>query len=124
MTIVSIILQVVLALAFLGAGGSKVAGVKQMKENFQHFGLPRWFLTVTGLIEVISAIGLIAGIWEPLLIVLAGLLLACTMIGAILAHIFLGHDSIGKSAAPFVLLVLSVLVIVLNWTAINNIHFA
>ena len=51
--------QVALALMFLMAGGSKLAGVPAMVSLFDAVGLGQWFRYVTGIIEVISGIALL-----------------------------------------------------------------
>ena len=47
--------SILLGLAFLGAGGSKLAGAQMHVENFARWGYPAWFQYVTGLIEVLGA---------------------------------------------------------------------
>jgi uncharacterized membrane protein YphA (DoxX/SURF4 family) len=51
--------QVALAVMFLMAGGSKLAGVPAMVSMFGAIGLGQWFRYVTGLIEVTSGIALL-----------------------------------------------------------------
>src|ERR1700732_4149074 len=46
-----------LALAFIGAGGGKSAGVPVMIEMFGKVGLGQWFRYFTGLLEVAGGIG-------------------------------------------------------------------
>ncbi len=99
-------LTVLMAVAFLSAGGSKLAGSEQMVNNFNEMGLPTWFLYVTGAIEVAGALLLLIPRTSPLG---AGLLIP-TMIGAVLAHVVSGHP-IGQAvpAAVLGLLVAAVL---------------
>jgi putative oxidoreductase len=88
------------ALAFIGAGGSKLAGVPVMVEMFDKVGLGQWFRYFTGLLEVAGAIGLLI----PRYAIYAAVLLAIVMVGAIIAHVAV----LGGSPAPAaVLLVLS-----------------
>ena len=112
MGILLVILLVVLGLAFLGAGGQKLAGSKQMVEMFDHFGYPRWFMYFTGVVEVVGALGVLAGIFVPVLAFLGALLLGATMIGALFTHVRVG-DPASRMAPPAVLLVLAIVVIVL-----------
>src|SRR6185295_15746571 len=51
--------QIALAVMFVMAGGSKLAGVPAMVDLFGALGLGQWFRYVTGVIEVTSAILLI-----------------------------------------------------------------
>lgn len=96
-------LKIVVGLAFLAAGGSKLAGVEDMVLVFDQVGFGQWFRYVTGVIEVVGAVLL----FIPGRAVFGAGLLICTMIGAILTHLFL----IGGSAVPaLVLLLLSAVI--------------
>jgi len=88
------------ALAFMGAGGGKVAGTTVMVELFDKVGLGQWFRYFTGLLEVAAGIGLLI----PRYAFSAAVLLAIVMVGAIIAHVTV----LGGSPAPAgVLFVLS-----------------
>src|SRR5258706_10309073 len=50
--------QVALALMFLMAGGSKLAGAPAMVSLFDQIGVGQWFRYVTGIIEVTAGIAL------------------------------------------------------------------
>jgi putative oxidoreductase len=90
----------IVALAFIGAGGAKLVGAAAMVELFDKVGLGQWFRYVTGLLEVMGAIGLLISRYA----FYAAALLAMVMVGAIVAHVTV----LGTSpAAPVVLLVLS-----------------
>ena len=88
------------ALAFLGAGGTKLAGVPAMVEMFNKVGLGQWFRYFTGLLEVAGAIGLLI----PRYAFYAAVLLAIVMFGAVIAEVAVIGDS---PVPPAVLLVLS-----------------
>lgn len=99
-TITLWILQVTIALAFLAAGGSKLAGTEQMVGVFAKIGLGQWFRYLTGLLELAGAIGL----FIPRYAFYAAGLLMLVMAGAIFAHLtVLG----GSPLPPIVLLLLS-----------------
>jgi putative oxidoreductase len=88
------------ALAFLGAGGAKLAGAAAMVELFDKVGRGQWFRYFTGLLEVAGGIGLLM----PRYAFYAAGLLAVVMVGAIIAHLTV----LGTSpAVPVVLLLLS-----------------
>ena len=88
------------ALAFIGAGGAKLAGVAVMVELFAKVGLGQWFRYFTGILEVAGGIGLLMSRYA----FYAAVLLAAVMVGAIIAHLTV----LGGSPAPaLVLLVLS-----------------
>jgi uncharacterized membrane protein YphA (DoxX/SURF4 family) len=96
-------LQALLAVAFLFFGGSKLAGTEMMVNVFENVGVGQWFRYVTGLLEVGGAVLLLI----PALAGLGGLLLACVMVGATFAHLFVIG---GSFVMPLVLLVLTLAV--------------
>jgi putative oxidoreductase len=98
--------QVVVALAFLMAGGSKLMGVPAMVSLFGQIGLGQWFRYVTGAIELTGGIALLI----PSAAIFGAMLLIPTMIGAILVNVFIVPAS---PVAPLVLLLLAATV---AWT--------
>ncbi|MDQ0878459.1 putative oxidoreductase [Paenibacillus sp. V4I3] len=113
MNILSIILQVILGLGFLMFGFMKF-GSKQMVEGFKHYGYPGWFKVFTGMVEVISGVLVIAGIWNGKLAAWGSLLIIITMIGAIFTHIKI-KDNIKQMMMPIFLLILGLVVILINF---------
>ena len=94
------VIQAALAVMFLMAGGSKLAGVPAMVSLFDLVGFGQWFRYVTGIIEVVAGIALLI----PGAAVFGAILLIPTMIGAIAANVLVAHAS---PAVPAVLLVLA-----------------
>lgn len=94
--IVSWVLRIFAALAFLAAGSAKLAGVPMMVAVFDQIGIGQWFRVVTGLVEIIGGIGILV----PATAAFAGLLLAVTMMFAVLTHLFV----IGGSPLPALVL--------------------
>jgi len=90
-------LQIVCAVMFLFAGGSKLAGAPMMVQTFDAIGVGQWFRYVTGAIEVTSAVLLLV----PSLAFFGALALAATMVGAVVTHVFVVG---GSPAVPIVLL--------------------
>ena len=77
--------QVALALMFLMAGGSKLAGVPAMVSLFDAVGLGQWFRYVTGIIEVTAGIALL--VFSAA--IFGAMLLIPTMLGAIVINVFI-----------------------------------
>jgi len=93
-------LSALVAVAFIGAGGAKLAGVPLMVEEFAKVGLGQWFRYFTAILEITGAIGLLI----PRYAFYAAMLLVAVMAGAIVAHLAV----LGGSPAPAVtLLILS-----------------
>ena len=104
--------KVLLTVAFAAAGLAKLAGAEMMVHTFDAVGVGQWFRYVTGLIEVGSAILL----WVPGVTAFAAGLLACTMVGAIIAHFTVLYAEMGAGGAvpALVLLVLSLVTLSAN----------
>ncbi|MAV66263.1 MAG: hypothetical protein CMC26_04765 [Flavobacteriaceae bacterium] len=69
---------------------------KNMREEFQAYGLPAWSMYLVGAAKVVIAILLIVSIWFKELLIYNLLALAVLMIGAVLMHIKV-KDPIKKS---------------------------
>jgi uncharacterized membrane protein YphA (DoxX/SURF4 family) len=93
-------LSVLVALAFIGAGGTKLAGAAVMVELFAKVGLGQWFRYFTGVLEVAAGIGLLISRYA----FHAAVLLAIVMAGAFIAHVTVVD---GSPAAAIVLFVLT-----------------
>lgn len=91
--------QIVLAAMFLFAGGSKLAGAPAMVKLFAAIGWGQWFRYLTGAIEITAAVALLI----PSAALFGAILLVPTMVGAVIANLFLGQSP----APPLVLLLLA-----------------
>lgn len=117
METIALISQIIIALGifnvwFLRTGKTtnwRGGTARNMKEEFEVYGLPSWFLYFIGGLKVLLAIALLAGIWYPALNQPAGLGMAVLMIGAIAMHLKVS-DPFKKSLPAFTMLVLSLLV--------------
>jgi putative oxidoreductase len=85
-------LRLLAAVAFIAAGSAKLAGAPMMVATFDQIGIGQWFRLVTGLVEIIGAIALLV----PATVAFGGLLLAVTMVFAVMTHLFV----IGGSPVP------------------------
>jgi uncharacterized membrane protein YphA (DoxX/SURF4 family) len=100
-------LRALTAAAFVAAGAAKLLGAEMMVATFEAIGWGQWFRLVTGALEVGAGVAL----FVPGLRALAALLLAATMVAAILFHLLL----LGPSALPAA--VLLVFCLVLAWAS-------
>ncbi|MFT4688686.1 MAG: DoxX family protein [Verrucomicrobiia bacterium] len=83
-------------------GGS----ARNLKEEFATYGLPAWFMVVVGCLKVTFAVLLIAALWSPRLLPVAGGGIAILMLGAVLMHVKV-RDPLKKSAPAAMMLALS-----------------
>ena len=91
-----IAVKALLTLAFLAAGFAKLSGAEMMIATYDAIGVGQWFRYVTGIIEVGGAIAL----WIRGLQGWAAAFLGATMVGAVLAHLFI----LGPSVVPAIIL--------------------
>ena len=96
MTYISVGLRILLSIAFLGAGGAKLAGVDMMVMTFDQIGWGQGFRFLIGAIEVIG----VALLWLPRRQVIGAAVLGGTMLGAVLTHWLI----LGPSAVPAMVL--------------------
>jgi putative oxidoreductase len=88
--------RILLAAAFIAAGGAKLAGVPDMVAMFDKIGLGQGFRYITGAVEVAGGIALLVRAVAGL----AGAALAATMLVAVGVHLLV----IGGSPLPAVVL--------------------
>ncbi|WP_227357140.1 DoxX family protein [Haladaptatus salinisoli] len=108
-----LVIQGLLGLIMLASGGVKFIRTDFHTTQFDQFGYPQWFLIVTGGVEVLGGLGLLAGlVFAPILGVLGGFLIATTMIGAILTHLVRVDDPLSASIPAAVFLVAGLVVMI------------
>ncbi|SFS72700.1 DoxX family protein [Paenibacillus sp. BC26] len=95
------IFQAVLGIFFIFTGTTIISG--KMANEFKKIGLPSVFNFLTGFIEIVGAIGMIAGFWFPIAALLSGFLLGSTMLVAAFMLIVIARDPF-KKAIPAILL--------------------
>jgi uncharacterized membrane protein len=96
--------QALLALAFLGAGLSKLTSRPEMVALFQAIGIGQWFRYATGILEFTGAVLVLV----PKTRSLGAVLLGVIMVGAIVVNLFIVHTN---PIPPLVLLLLSSFVV-------------
>ena len=93
-------LQVLLALAFVGASSGKLMGKPEMVGLFEVIGVGQWFRYVTGILELTGAVLIVV----PKTRSVGAVLLIAVMLGAVATHLFILHAA---PTAPLVLLLLA-----------------
>jgi uncharacterized membrane protein YphA (DoxX/SURF4 family) len=100
-----IILQIILGIFFMFTGTRIISG--KMANEFSQFGLPSYFNFLTGFFEIIGSIGMIVGIWYPIVALLSGLLLGATMLAAAFTLVVIARDPFTKAIPAIVLCLVS-----------------
>jgi hypothetical protein len=116
---VMVILQIICALALLNVWilrNKKITNyrggnAKNLKEEFQAYGLPVWIYYLVGFLKISSACLLIAGIWLPILVLPIACLILILMLGALTMHIKV-HDPLLKSVPAILMLIISLALII------------
>ncbi|ACT00377.1 DoxX family protein [Paenibacillus sp. JDR-2] len=112
MHILGIIIQSWLLFSMVFFAITKLTGAKHQVELFDSIKLPQWFRVVTGLVQLIGAVGLIIGYWYPGMAGWAGVWIGITMFFAILSHLRVKH-TFGKMFPAILNLVIAAAVILL-----------
>jgi len=106
------ILQGLLAVGFLLFGFMKVSANPMQVDAFTNiYGYGTGFMYVVGIVEIISAIGLVIGFWKKKPIPIFSGLLVVVMAGAVFTHLMAGQG-FGVAMMPLILLILSIIVFV------------
>jgi DoxX-like family len=95
MDTIRIVLQIIVALGLLNVwllrSGKKTPfrgkSAENIRAEFEAYGLPVWFMWVTGALKIGLAASLLAGIWIPALVQPAALVLILLMVGAFGMHL-------------------------------------
>jgi putative oxidoreductase len=93
--IVTWVLTLLAALAFVAAGFAKVSGQEAMVQSFNLFGLPAWFRVTIGALEIVGGVLLLL----PALTGTAAFGLSIVMLGAIACHAMFTPIAMGLPAA-------------------------
>ena len=78
---------------------------KSLKEEFQVYGLPIWFMYIVGFMKITLAILLIIGMWIPKINLYTSMAMIILMIGAVIMHIKVS-DPLKKSIPAFSIIIL------------------
>lgn len=106
------ILQIILA-AFIGLGGIiKVMRLKFQVEHWNEYQYPMWFMTVTGIMEIIAAIAIIIGFWNRYFAIIGSSVVMVFMLGAIYTHIFKVQQPLTTAIPSTICLILAIILIV------------
>jgi putative oxidoreductase len=93
------VVQILLALAFIGAASGKLLGNPDMVGLYEVIGIGQWFRFVTGLLELTGAILIVI----PRTKFFGAALLGMIMVGAVLTHLFILHSAPTAPAVLFLL---------------------
>ena len=113
MTILLIVLGALLCAAVTASAIGKLRGMPQVLQTLTHVGVTPGQIRALGVIMLLGVLGIVAGIWVPILGVLAALGLVLYFLGGALAHLRV-KDPVKDAAPALGLAVLSLAVLVLE----------
>lgn len=105
---VQLVITALLSLAFLITGIMKLTGAEMVRQGFESWGYPIFFMYIIGLCEVAGAIGL----WLRRFSYAAKVCIIILMVGAVLTHLV--FDSFQEAMTPIVLIILTAVTLVLH----------
>ena len=114
MTIALIVLAALLGLMTAFSAFGKLSKNARTVDMLHHVGLSDSQIRLLAVIEILGALGLLLGIWIPILGLLAALGFVVYFLGALLAHVR-KRQPIKDMAPATILLVLSILVTILQF---------
>jgi len=114
------VIQVVIALGIINVwifrNGKTTAwrggSARNLKEEFATYGLPPWFMVLTGFLKITFALLFIVALWVSELLPIAGGGMAVLMLGAVLMHVKVS-DPLRKAAPAAAMLALSLATVLL-----------
>jgi hypothetical protein len=117
MDTIVLVLQIIVALGIYNvwllrygkATGYRGGTARSLKEEFEVYGLPGWFMWVVGALKLLFATLLLVGIWVPAVTRPAAAGMAVLMLGAVAMHIKV-KDPVKRALPASVMLVLSLIV--------------
>lgn len=115
MEIAATVLSIVVALLYVVAAGSKLAGQARQVETAQQLRIAFARYRLIGIPELVASIGLIVGLWVPAIGAAAAIGLALLMVGATVARARAGRPvtELVADVALFALVVATAVVIIL-----------
>lgn len=112
MRIASIVLRILIGLVFTSQSFLKLTGsADAWRDDLQ---IAPWFWILTGVVQLIGALGLFVSLRYERLSIPAGLLFVVVMLGALAAHIRVS-DPVSDMVLPLVLLLLSSTIVAISW---------
>ena len=115
MHVATIILSIVLGIAFVGSGASKLTGAKQSLQIRDSLGLKAHLWKLIGALEVAGGVGVLAGLAYPPLAIAAAAGLALLMIGGVAAHV--RTKDVGHSGPALLLLIVAAALLIVRFSS-------
>lgn len=113
MTIALVVLATLLGLAAAISASGKLRRMSQVVETMHKVGVTDAQMPLLAVAELLGAIGLLVGVWVPVIGQLAAAGLTIYFVGAVVAH-FRAKETVKEAAPALFLAVLAIAVLVLQ----------
>lgn len=114
MNIALVILATLLGLMTAFSAVGKFSKNPKAVDMLRQLGITDSQIRMLGIVEVLGALGLLIGIWIPILGLLAAIGFVLYFLGAMIAHVR-AKDPMKDSAPALILLILSIIVTILQF---------
>jgi uncharacterized membrane protein YphA (DoxX/SURF4 family) len=85
------------------------ANASSLKDEFAAYGLPLWSFYVIGCIKIGAALLLLLGLWIPMVVFPAALVIALLMVGAVCMHVKV-RDPFKKMLPALIMFIFSIII--------------
>lgn len=92
------------------------ATAKTLLEEFRAYGFPDWVYYTVGPLKVLTAILMIAAIWNPMLLFPSTLCMAGMMLTALICHLRIRQDSLTKAIPAGTIFLLCSVILTISLT--------
>lgn len=113
MSIALIVLATLLGLAAAGSAAGKLRRVPSVVESMHSVGITDSQMKVLATLEILGALGLLVGIWVPLIGIAAAACLTLYFLGAVIAHLR-AKQPLKDAAAPAILMLIALATTILE----------
>lgn len=113
MNIALVIIAALLGIAAVFSAVGKLRGMPQVVQTLNHVGVKDSQIPILAVIELLGALGLLVGIWVPILGTLAALGFTIYFLVAFIAHLRM-KDSMKDAGPALLLTIVSIVVLVLE----------
>ena len=99
MTVAHLLVNVVLAVALCGSAAADFVRYERILVGMANAGVPESWLTGLGLVKVAGALGLLVGLWVPVLGIAASVGVVLFFVAALFVHLRARDYALGPVAA-------------------------
>lgn len=120
MQIAVVVVSIALAVFFGAVSSVNILYLERARQEGEHLRLPSRLTRFVGLCQLAGAIGLIGGLFWPVLGIAAGVGIMLLMVGAVVSHRRVGDNSLGAVLPAVVVFGVAAFVVAGQLTALTS----